>query len=398
MTYLLIPRITTYMAKRKTKNVYFTPEPDWQKYTDFKSEEDRQKAFRECDYFARTEIKDKLKVEHAKTWIKEKSGWSSKDIKIILANPDWAFTPSGGTFYVESKLGYIPERILNHIHSRKEEWIKRGKKELAEKVAKAEEKKEKPKISIQDRMKDQISDLCGDMEFFLDEMIDGNKTIKEFDPYKMMLVYQPEIKVPHAKLLREEFARGHEEALEVIEWKDEQIKEAYSNFSLKERKAYLEYYEKINTACDTMIQTKAVKRKARKPKARSKEKIVQKLKFKINEPELGLASVTPTDVVYANECWVYNTKTRKLGVYHARSKDPRALKRDGAGLMVKGTTIQEFCEESSIQKTLRKPKEQLKPFVAGAKTACNKNFEAIKTTDTKMNGRLNEHIIILKTF
>ena len=49
-------------------------------------------------------------------------------------------------------------------------------------------------------------------------------------------------------------------------------------------------------------------------------------------------------------------------------------------------------------KTLRKPKEQLKPFVAGAKTACNKNFEAIKTTDTKMNGRLNEHIIILKTF
>jgi len=386
------------MAKRKSKNVYFTPEPDWQKYVDVKTEEERLKAFRECDYFARTEIKDKLKTELTRLWIKTKSPWTEKERKIILANPDWAFTPSGGTFYIESKVGFIPEQILSHIKKRKEEWMVRGKKALAEKLEKQEEKKVKPKISIQDRMKEQISDLCGDFEYFLDELVDGNKNIKEFDPYKAMLIYQPEVKVPHAKLLKEEFANGYAEALEVIEWKDEQLKEAYGNFTLKQRKEYLQYFEKINTACDTMIQTKAVKRKARKPKARSKEKIVQKLKFKINEPELGLASVTPTDIVYANECWVYNTKTRKLGVYHARSKDPRSLKREGAGLMVKGTTVQEYCEDSSVQKTLRKPKEQLKPFVAGAKTACNKNFEAIKTTDTKMNGRFNEHTIILKTF
>ena len=386
------------MAKRKSKNVYFTPEPDWQKYVDVKTEEERLKAFRECDYFARTEIKDKLKTELTRLWIKTKSPWTEKERKIILANPDWAFTPSGGTFYIESKVGFIPEQILSHIKKRKEEWMVRGKKALAEKLEKQEEKKVKPKISIQDRMKEQISGLCGDFEYFLDELVDGNKNIKEFDPYKAMLIYQPEVKVPHAKLLKEEFANGYAEALEVIEWKDEQLKEAYGNFTLKQRKEYLQYFEKINTACDTMIQTKAVKRKARKPKARSKEKIVQKLKFKINEPELGLASVTPTDIVYANECWVYNTKTRKLGVYHARSKDPRSLKREGAGLMVKGTTVQEYCEDSSVQKTLRKPKEQLKPFVAGAKTACNKNFEAIKTTDTKMNGRFNEHTIILKTF
>ena len=80
------------------------------------------------------------------------------------------------------------------------------------------------------------------------------------------------------------------------------------------------------------------------------------------------------------------------------NEDPRKLKREGAGLNVKGTTLQGFCEESSLQKTLRKPKEQLKPFISGAKTSCNKNFEAIKTTDTRMNGRFNEHTIILKTF
>ncbi len=386
------------MAKRKSKNIYFTPEPDWKSYVDLKTEEERSKAFRNCEYFVRTEVKDKEKITLTREWIKNKAPWTKKEKELILGQPDWGFSASSSSFYIESKVGWLPESIMNHILKRKDEWIKRGREHIAQKEEKIEKAIAKPKISIQDRMKEQISDLCGDIEFFLDELVDGNKTIKEFDPYKMMIVYQPEIKVPHAKLIKEEFARGHEEALEVIEWQDEQIKEAYSTFTLKQRKAYLQFFETINTACDTMIQTKAVKRKARKPKARSKEKIVQKLKFKINEPELGLASITPTDIVYANECWVYNTKTRKLGVYHAKSKDPRNLRREGAGLMIKGTTIQDFCEESSLQKTLRKPKEQLKPFVAGAKVACRKNFEAIKTTDTKMNGRLNEHTILLKAF
>ena len=84
-------------------------------------------------------------------------------------------------------------------------------------------------------------------------------------------------------------------------------------------------------------------------------------------------------------------------MYKANNPDPKNLAREGAGLTVKGTTIQDFCEKTSVQKTLRKPKEQIKGFVV-AKTACNKNFADIKTTDTKMNGRLNEHTIILKTF
>lgn len=388
------------MAKRKprSKNVYFTPEPNWKSLMTAKTEEEKLKVFREADYFVRTEIADKKKIQITRDWIKNNSPWTKKDKEIILANPDWAFSATSSTFFIQSKLGFFPERIVEFIEKRKEEeWMKRGRTALAEKKEKVEIQKAQPKISIQDRMKEQIGDLCGDIEFFLDELIDGNKTLKEFDPYKMMISYQPEVKMPHAKLLKEEFANGHEEALEVIEWQDEQIKEAYSNFTLKQRKEYLEYFEMINTACDTIIQTKATTRKARKPKAKSKEKIVTKLKFKINDPELGVASVPPTDIVYASECWVYNVKTRKIGVYKAKDPDPKNLRREGSGLSVKGTTLLGFCEQSSVQKTLRKPKEQLKSF-DGAKTACKNSFDAIKTTDTKMNGRFNEHTIILKTF
>ena len=65
--------------------------------------------------------------------------------------------------------------------------------------------------------------------------------------------------------------------------------------------------------------------------------------------------------------------------------------------MVKGTTLQDFNAEQSVQKTLRKPAEMLPQFDAG-KLKCKKSFEELTTTPTKMNGRFNEHTIILKTF
>ena len=122
------------------------------------------------------------------------------------------------------------------------------------------------------------------------------------------------------------------------------------------------------------------------------------MKYQVSDGTLGIASISPTDVVYANELWVYNTKTRKVGVYHARNKDPRGLGRPGAGLLVKGTTIQDFDEETSVQKTLRKPAEQINNWTGNAKTKFAKTFEEVKTTSTKLNGRMNDTTIILKAF
>ena len=384
------------MARKKIRSVYVTKEPDWKSLRLIEDKEKQDEAFRSCEYFARTEIPTKKKVESAKKWIKESSDWDKEEIKIILANPDWAFS-SSSTFWLYEKLGYIPESLMSHYVKRKEEWLKRGKTVIAEKKEKAEEKPAKPKISIQERMKQQVSDLCGDFEGFIDDLTDGTKTVKEFDPYKMMIVYQPEVKGPHAKIIKEDFEGQYQEALEVLEWKDEQIKEAYSHMDLKMRKAFVQVFEKINTACDTIIQTKATTRKARKPKARSKETIVKKLKFQINEPSLGIASLPSTEIVYANEVWVYNSKTRKIGVYKAQNVDPKGLARSGTGLMVKGTTLIDFDPETSVQKTLRKPVEMIKGFDAG-KLKCKKSFEELTTTPTKLNGRFNEHTIILRTF
>jgi hypothetical protein len=383
--------------KTKTRSVFITKEPEWKTLKLLTDVAEREKAFKECEYFVRTEIKSKQTVAAAKNWIKNKSEWDKEDIKLILANPDWAFTACGTSFFIEAKLGYLSEGFKKHLEKRKLEWITRGKTAILEKKEK-QEKKQVKIVTIKDRMQEQITDLLGDFEAYLDDFISGDKTVKDFDPYKMMLSYQPAVKANHAKLIAESYECAKAEAKEVVEWQDEDIKEGYNFMTVKMRKDYLAFFEKIETACDTVINQAKSNRKARKPRARSKDSIIKKLKYLEAFGELGLASVAPTDIVNCNELWVYNTKNRKIGVYHATSKDPKAMNRPGAGLMVKGTPIQDFDEKESVQKTLRKPAEQISNWTGKAKTKFAKSFDELTTTGTKMNGRINEHTILLTTF
>ena len=139
-------------------------------------------------------------------------------------------------------------------------------------------------------------------------------------------------------------------------------------------------------------------RKPRKKKIISAEKQVKNFKYLDHHPETKSISVNPADLIGANAAIVYNSKTRKLGIYHAQNIDPMRLKRDGSGLSVKGTTIQGFDPTTSVQKTLRKPIEQLPTFKKVAKRSLQKQFDAINSVEVKMNGRCNVHCLIIKVF
>ena len=159
---------------------------------------------------------------------------------------------------------------------------------------------------------------------------------------------------------------------------------------------WLKALEKIMQACDMIIESAKATRRPRKAKVYSAEKLVQKMKFKKQDDKYSLVSINPADIIYANELWVFNTKTRKIGKYVAKDPDPQRMQRPGSGLQVKGTTIIGYHEDESIQKTLRKPEEQLKEFKSAGKVALRKYLDDIKTTDTKLNGRINAEIILLK--
>ena len=95
---------------------------------------------------------------------------------------------------------------------------------------------------------------------------------------------------------------------------------------------------------------------------------------------------SPVDIIGANELWVYNVKTRKLGQY---------VSANSSGLEVKGTTLLNYTAKS-IQKTLRKPETQLAEFVKAGKVQLRKFMDTVKTTEIALNGRINEDTLLLR--
>jgi hypothetical protein len=386
------------MAKRKQKSMYLMPEPVWSDINLLEDDEKKLKLYRNFEYFVHYEVPDKKAGATIFTWLEKDSGLDKELIKKLKRVPDGWFSTFAKHTYIWSKTGYMHPDVKSHLLDK----IPALQDKAEAIIEKAEEKKAdtKPKISIQERMLEQITDLCGNWDEVLDNFVIGEKfDLKTFDPEKDMKIYGGGvIKPAHAKLIRDQYVPNHDEAVESLAGTCEQLNEAYSFMSKKMKKDYVMFFEKIMNACDALIIAGKATRKTRKPKARSKDVIVKKLKFQIADGTLGIASITPTDVVYANELWIYNTKSRKIGVYHAKNKDPKGWGREGAGLMVKGTTLQDFDEELSVQKTLRKPIEQINNWTGKAKTKFSKAFEEIKTTPTKMNGRLNDTTIILRAF
>lgn len=375
------------MPKRKSKEIYLMPEPKWKELLTA-PEDKKETLLRNFEYFVHYEVSDKKQAEALREWLVADSGLDKETVKKLKKVPDGWFGSLSKHCYIWKKSGYMREGAR--------EFILKVIPELQAKANSLVEEKEesapaKPKISIQQRMREQVSELCGTWESCVDELLWGEYDIKKFDPYNDMRAFDGGvIKPAHAKIIKDMYEGQYKEAEEIVQWEDEQIKEAFSFMSSKLRKQYLSFYEKINTACDTMINTGKAQRKPRKPKAVSRDKLVSKLKFQVNDSELGIASINPTDIIDASEVWVYNTKNRKLGVYRLAGLS--------SGLSVKGTTIQNFDPSKSIQKTLRKPQDQIKPFKGNARTKFQKAFDEIKTTDTKLNGRLNDTTIILKAF
>jgi hypothetical protein len=242
--------------------------------------------------------------------------------------------------------------------------------------------------SIQDRVRESAYRMTDEIE----DAIEGfQKDPENFDPkaFKMLnLLKGKEVKAAHARIIKGFYERDLAELEELASGNaDEQLREGYSHRTKKQIKNLIAFYQEIASACDMLAQEAKVNRKPRKTKVVPKDKIVAKLKFmKTNEP-LKLVSINPADIIGAGELWIFNTKTRKLGKYVATEFNT---------LGVKGTTITNFDEFKSIQKTIRKPEEKLKEFKASGKIQLRKFLDDINATDTRMNGRINEDTILLK--
>ena len=349
---------------------------------------DYKRLFDSAMYYVHYEVPLKTLVT---SFIKYAERFDKKKSALLKVLPDYEFMSIGKYAFMSLKGVEMEDSTHEYLERRYKELL-----EKAEKVSKAKkvvdsEKVKMPVMSIQDRMREQVSGLCGQWDDYVDQLCFGNEfELAKFDPHAQMQTHNSGvIKAAHAKIIKDMYWNQYNEAKEVVDWKDEQIKEGYSYMTAKKRKEFLAFYEKIMVACDTFINTGKAVRKPRVKKAPSKEKLIAKIKYKESEPSIGLASVNPLSIIDSSILWVYNTKNRKLGCYVADSM--------AQVLSIKGTSIIGFDPKKSVCKTVRKP-ELLKGANKLSRTKIQKQFDEIRATETAMNGRLSEHIILISTF
>ena len=276
------------------------------------------------------------------------------------------------------------------------------------------EKTEIKKPTIQERIASRVNEILDPVEVWLDRY---NNNPDRFNPETLKLVplfKKEKVGGVHARKIQERFEEPYKEFKELLDLRkknlkfkelddeedfdsdDRQLLEAYEGVSDETIKKGIQAYDNIFEACDYMISIANANRKPRKKKEKSPEQLVAKMQYKKEDTKLELKSIDPAEIIYAEELWVYNTKTRKLGHYVARTLDPRGLNRPGTGLMVKGTSIKGFNEEASVQKTLRKPEKQLEEFTNSGPKKVLEFYDAIKTMGIKLNGRINTEVLLLR--
>lgn len=255
-------------------------------------------------------------------------------------------------------------------------------------------KVEKPVVyvpNIQERLREASGSMSEELDAAIDNFImDPNS----FDPKAFRIVSLLRgkgAKAAHARYIKLYFARSYGELLELASGNaDEQLREGYKHLPRKNVKKLIEFYESIMSACEQIAAEAKVLKKPRAKKIKPAEQVVAKLKFCIKDDKLGIVSAPPASIVGAQGVVVFNVKTRKIGYYIASSS---------AGLGVKGTSLIDFTDKST-QKTLRKPPEQIKEF---KEQNTQKRFEtwyakSVKTTETQLNGRFSEDVVILKVY
>jgi len=272
------------------------------------------------------------------------------------------------------------------LTDRNVEWFDKTVDELKNaKAPVAKEAKVANVVSIQDHIKRKAGECIGELEGQIDELI-TTKFSADVSPYGLMNTL--EIKGAHAKFVIDHFKTRRAEYDEVLTTTDPDVKEAYSNFTKVQLKKLVAYCDQVIVDGMRLAGDAVKSRKPRKRKAKSPDQLVSKMNYAKDFAELKLVSVDPKTIVGANQLWVYNTKTRKLGCYNAE---------DAAGLSIKGSTIQNFSESKSTQKKLRKPEVTLPEVLKGGKVALRNVLNDIRAVESFLTGRINVDTILLRT-
>lgn len=317
-------------------------------------------------------------IDDAKQWLidylKTNKAYKAETIKAIQSAPVWRTSMTVGTIAKLLSKGWkLPKETMKFFDGRvalnatfKRNVDTNGKVKKPCKV-----------VSIQDKVKNKAREQRAKLEDHIDMFT--NDESYTFSMYNFLM--EEKTSTVALNMIQE-----YCEAL-FQELKD---KTGYEYLSTSRYRKWVSFHKALLSDLEQFRKNHKVVKKQRKPrkvKEKPAQKQVEKLKYLKSDSKLKLVSVSPQDILKAQSLWTYNTKYRQLVVYHALNDK---------GLGVKGTTITNFCTESSQQKRVRKPEQTLPQVLEGGKIVLRRMMDNIKTTASCPKGRTNNDVILLR--
>lgn len=245
--------------------------------------------------------------------------------------------------------------------------------------------------SIQEAMAEKQREFLGEMEGEFDAFILNDCKATEFDVFKYM--QGNNTAKQYATALAELFTRRRVEFQEAILGADEQLIEAYGCYTAAQMKRTTQWLTAVIEGAERYANFKKANQKVRVKKAKPAATQVARMQYLKESAVPGvrgdvkLVSVSPVQIVGAQQVWVYNIKNKKLGVYNATG---------AAGFSVRGTSLQGYDPDTSVQRTLRKPDVVIPAMLDAGKVQLRKVLSELTTSETKLNGRINADTLLLR--
>jgi len=357
------------------------PEPTWKVQPTDGRFSALSKAFSWYNYFygkkdARDMIVNYLELHDRKA-----------DVRLLRGVPDSAIRLTTGWLCRMSMVGLeLNEHEQIKLDNLLRELLKTKQVEVAEAVVVDDTV---IRITIQDRLREKVSECAGELDGLFDDFITGGaKLTADYKP--VVLMRSLNIAPQMVNDIKQIWTRKLTEFDEAVAGKNADLVQGYSYLSKIQLKNCVKFCELVISDCGAYVQIKKVERKPRKVKAVPPEKRAAKFKHVMEFAELKLKGLPAASLVDKAEAWLYDTKKRKL-IHIVADSHAQAF-------TVKSNSIIGFSTVESQQKTLRKPADVLKAMSAAGKPAARKIYKDLTTTETPFNGRGTENLIILKSW
>ena len=273
--------------------------------------------------------------------------------------------------------GSLSDKHLNALNSYIKELLQRQTQPVVDiKVDKS------TRLSVIDLMEEKVKDYIGELEGFVDDFISSGTDLNLYDNLRSNT-----IPTPYCRYIRSWLDKKISEFSEITESGDKDIREGYSNIARRKQAQLIRMLEAWSADLDKYSQFKKANRKVRVKRARPAGVQVAKLKYKKEDTELGIRSVSPSDIVGASQVWIYNCKTKKLAAFRTDS---------ATGIQVKGSSLQNYDPEMCEQKRIKNPTETLSTLLSAGKLILRKLLTNLPNANIPVSGRISEDCLIVR--